>query len=52
VRGFTNDEAADFLGCRRATVGTYWKRIFQKIGHRSQRDVMAALFRSAVENAG
>ncbi|MBN1612367.1 MAG: response regulator transcription factor [Polyangiaceae bacterium] len=42
-RGSNNDEAASELGCSRATVSTYWNRIFRKVGVRSQRDVFVAL---------
>jgi DNA-binding NarL/FixJ family response regulator len=45
VRGLNNDEAADVLRCRRATVSTYWNRIFAKTGFRCQRDVIAGLLR-------
>jgi DNA-binding NarL/FixJ family response regulator len=41
--GLNNDEAANELGCSRATVSTYWNRIFRKVGVRSQRDVFVAL---------
>jgi DNA-binding NarL/FixJ family response regulator len=42
-QGLNNDEAASELGCSRATVSTYWNRIFRKVGVRSQRDVFVAL---------
>ena len=45
VAGKNNDEAAEVLGCSRPTVGTYWHRIFNKRGLRSQRDVIASILR-------
>ncbi len=39
-RGMNNDEAASGLHCSRATVATYWNRIFRKVGLRTQRDVL------------
>lgn len=42
----TTEEAASVLGCRRATVSTYWNRIFRKTGVSSQRDVMVLLLHS------
>lgn len=32
---------ADQIGCSRGTITTYWKRIFGKIGRRSQKDVVS-----------
>ena len=48
VAGYNNDEAAELLGCSRATATTYWNRIFAKIGVRGQRDVLCALVRFVV----
>jgi DNA-binding CsgD family transcriptional regulator len=48
VRGIPDKCAADELGCSRNTVGTYWKRIFDKTGVRPQRDVLAHLLRESV----
>lgn len=45
LRGMNNQEMADFLACDRGTIATYWSRIFKKTGWRSQRDVIANLFR-------
>lgn len=42
----TTEQAAKVLGCRRATVSTYWNRIFRKTGVCSQRDVMVLLLHS------
>ena len=43
ISGKNNDEAAVILGCSRATIATYWNRIFSKVGRRSQRDVFCEL---------
>lgn len=43
VTGRNNDEAAAELGCSRATVATYWNRIFCKVGRHCQRDVICEL---------
>jgi DNA-binding NarL/FixJ family response regulator len=44
--GRNNDEAAAQLGCTRATVATYWNRMFRKTGVSGQRDLMILLMRS------
>ncbi len=43
--GISDEGAADELNCTRSTVGTYWKRIFHKTGHRPQREVLSHLLR-------
>lgn len=48
LHGIPDKIAADELGCSRNTVGTYWKRIFVKTGHRPQREVIAHVFRSTL----
>ncbi|MBI5507581.1 MAG: response regulator transcription factor [Deltaproteobacteria bacterium] len=45
AKGIDNDEAASLMKCQRGTVTTFWRRIFKKTGHHSQRDVLAALLR-------
>ncbi len=45
LAGRNNDEAADELGCARATIGTFWNRIFRKTGVSGQRDLMILLLR-------
>lgn len=47
LAGMNNDEAAASLGCSRATISTYWNRIFRKTGVSGQRDVIILLFRQA-----
>ncbi len=47
----TNKEAADRLGCAHSTVRSYWARIFQKVGCRTERDVVSRLFRHARRSA-
>ncbi|MBX2812245.1 MAG: LuxR C-terminal-related transcriptional regulator [Myxococcales bacterium] len=42
----TTEQAAKALGCRRATISTYWNRIFRKTGVCSQRDAMVLLLHS------
>jgi DNA-binding CsgD family transcriptional regulator len=49
TRGLNNDEVAELLGCSRATVSTYWNRIFAKLGRRSQRDVFCKVLEYALE---
>jgi DNA-binding NarL/FixJ family response regulator len=49
LSGLNNDEAASALGCCRATVASFWNRIFRKVGVSGQRDVMIELLRSASE---
>jgi DNA-binding CsgD family transcriptional regulator len=46
VLGRNNDEAAAELGCSRATVATYWNRMFRKTGVSGQRDLIILLLRS------
>jgi len=48
AREATNEEAADELGCTNATVRSYWRRIFEKTGRRSAREVITQLFRFAI----
>lgn len=43
--GLDFTETARNLSCSAETVRTYWKRIFQKTGQRTQRDVLAHLLR-------
>jgi DNA-binding NarL/FixJ family response regulator len=45
VAGASDKEVAFRLGCARGTIATYWQRIFNKTGQRSQRDVLSALLR-------
>ena len=48
AREATNEEAADELGCTHATVRSYWRRIFEKTGRHSAREVITHLFRFAI----
>lgn len=41
LQGLNNDEIAGLLGCTRATVSTYWSRVFRKTKCSGQRQVMA-----------
>lgn len=58
VQGVADKLIASEWGCSRATVSTYWKRIFVKTGMRPQREVLAHLVRfagtmlPALENEG
>lgn len=45
VEGMSEKEIAWISGCARATVSTYWQRIFKKTGCRSQIEVMSAVLR-------
>jgi len=47
VSELSNKDAATKLGVAEGTVRTYWSRIFDKTGSRSERDVLARLFRFA-----
>jgi len=47
VQGTADKLIASDWGCSRATVSTYWKRIFAKTGMRPQREVLAHLVRFA-----
>jgi len=47
VEGVHDKWIADEWGCSRATVATYWKRIFAKTGVRPQRNVLAHVLRFA-----
>jgi DNA-binding NarL/FixJ family response regulator len=49
ARGLNNDEVAELLGCTRATVSTYWNRIFAKLGRRSQRDVFCKVLEYSLD---
>ena len=51
ARETRNVEAADELGCSHATVRTYWRRIFGKTGRTNAREVIALLFRFALERS-
>lgn len=51
IQGMNNDEAASALNCARATVSTYWNRIFIKTRLRSQRDVVAGILRAMVRSS-
>jgi hypothetical protein len=51
AREARNEEAADELGCTHATVRSYWRRIFEKTGRSSAREVITLLFRFAVAPA-
>lgn len=44
VTGTNNDEAAALLGCSRATISTYWNRVFRKTGVSGQKEVIILLF--------
>jgi len=48
AREASNEDAAEELGCTSATVRSYWRRIFEKTGYRSARDVITHLFRFAL----
>jgi len=45
-------EAADEIGCAETTAYTYWRRIFDKTGLRSQREVIAAVLRQGSTGPG
>lgn len=49
--GLNNDEVASELRCARATISTYWNRIFRKVGVSGQRDVLVALLKWIVEES-
>jgi DNA-binding NarL/FixJ family response regulator len=49
AREATNEEAAEELGCTTSTVRSSWTCIFEKTGRRRARDVIALLFRFAVD---
>lgn len=44
MRGRNNDEIAATFGCSRATISTYWNRVFRKTGVSGQREILALLF--------
>jgi DNA-binding NarL/FixJ family response regulator len=48
AREASNEEAADELGCTNATVRSYWRRIFEKTGRGSAREVITHLLRFAL----
>jgi DNA-binding CsgD family transcriptional regulator len=48
IEGLTNDEASSALACSRATVSTYWNRVFKKVGLSGQREILAAFARYAL----
>ncbi len=52
LSGLNNDEAAATLHCSRATVSTFWNRIFKKTGVRGQRDVMILLLSTYGRKSG
>jgi DNA-binding CsgD family transcriptional regulator len=45
LSGKNNDEAAQALGCSRATISSFWNRMFRKTGVSGQRDVVILLHR-------
>jgi len=45
LAGMNNDEAAVAMGCSRATVSSFWNRIFRKTGAAGQRDVFILLLK-------
>jgi DNA-binding CsgD family transcriptional regulator len=45
LSGRNNDEAAEALGCSRATISSFWNRVFRKTGVSGQRDVVILLHR-------
>ncbi len=45
LAGMNNDEAAAAMGCTRATVSSFWNRIFRKTGATGQRDVFILLLK-------
>lgn len=47
-RGLSNKAAADHLGCSLNTMGTYWRRIYQKTDAFGQKEVLASLFRLSI----
>lgn len=47
LAGLNNDEAAAELDCSRATVASFWNRIFKKTGVRGQRDVIILLHQTS-----
>lgn len=47
LRELSNEEAAELLSCTHSTVRTYWGRIFQKVGCRSERAVFVRLYQFA-----
>jgi DNA-binding NarL/FixJ family response regulator len=49
VKGSSEKEVAFSLGCRRSTTSTYWQRIFQKTGLRSQIEVLSAVLRWTID---
>lgn len=47
LAGLNNDEAAAELDCSRATIASFWNRIFKKTGARGQRDVIILLHQTS-----
>jgi two-component system invasion response regulator UvrY len=50
LSGLDSQAAADAIGVSRRTVHTYWRRIFQKTGLRSQREVVMAVLAAAPDD--
>lgn len=48
VHGLDLEETAKALGCAALTVGTYWRRVFEKTGLRSKLAVVAAVARRPI----
>lgn len=42
--GWNNHQIAESFGCSRATISTYWNRVFRKTGANGQREVLSLLF--------
>jgi|SRR5690606_4504899 len=48
VAGLSDKCAALALGCSRHTIGTYWRRIFEKTGARPQKQVLIHLLHTTL----
>ncbi len=48
ARGVSDKCAAATLSCTRSTVGTYWQRIYRKVGQQGQCKVLAHLLRRLI----
>lgn len=51
MSGFNDKVAADILQCSPNTVGTYWRRIYAKVGCTCAREVIAHFCRFALSSA-
>ncbi|HMA92174.1 MAG TPA: LuxR C-terminal-related transcriptional regulator [Polyangiaceae bacterium] len=52
LSGWNNHQIAESFGCSRATISTYWNRVFRKTGVNGQREVLSLLFNRLHNNCG